>query len=322
VSSAATLVSSRSQGGTPAGSVVGDELTDQQRSQIALWIPEPTIVEVEDEGLGQSISAGTSSPSPTFVAPTDSNPLTNPAAAIRKKIATLQAKFDNPLTERWLTSGRERFYKKDYAGAEQLLQRMLRSADATYSTYWKGRDKVLKMLAISYCQLELWEEAEQVLGEDFKGKEKEMERLATEFCLQGREDAAKRLLAREFEGKAKVLELYAKRAYWNGKWGESAETLVGLLREADGDNLEELRLMQALAEVKFASGALDEALELCLKVTTGRKNRLGSRHVLFFQSIHLLALIYEAQNDLVEAERYKRLLPDDFKCIILLFNTN
>ena len=277
----------------------GEALTAQQRTQIELWIPEPTISEEEtptatptettedSESLSQSTSAGTSQPT---------NSRTGLAAALSHRVSqiTIQessAKFDNPLTQRWLTSGREKFNKDDYADAEQLLQRMLRSADATYKTHWKGRDEVLRMLAVSYCQLDLWEEATLVLEE-------------------------------EFEGKDKIMEFYAKRAYWNGSYEESVEVLVRLIQScaADQDNLAEMRLTQALAEVRFASRALDEALELCLKVTAGRKKFLGSRHVLFFQSINLLTLIYKAKKDSVEAARYKKLLPDGFKGINL-FNT-
>lgn len=330
VSTAATIVSSRSQRGNQ--SVSGEALTAQQRTQIELWIPEPTISEEEaptavptettedSESLAQSTSAGTS-PQPT-------NSRTGLTAALSHRVSqiTIQDssdRFDNTRTQRWLASGREKFHKKDYANAEQLLQRMLRSADATYKTHWRGRDEVLRMLAVSYCQLDLWEEATLVLEEDFEGKEKAVEAMATEFCLQGREDAAKHLLAREFQGKDKILEFYAKRVYWNGKWGESADALVRLLqsREADQDKLVQMRLTQALAEVRFASRAFDEALELCLKVTADRKQILGSRHVLFFQSINLLTLIYEAKNDSVEAERYRKLLPHGFYCIILS-NTN
>ena len=299
VSTAATIVSLRSQRGNQ--SVSGEALTAQQRTQIELWIPEPTISEEEaptavptettedSESLAQSTSAGTS-PQPT-------NSRTGLTAALSHRVSqiTIQkssAKFDNPLTQRWLTSGREKFDKDDFADAEQLLQRMLRSADATYKTHWKGRDDVLRMLAVSYCQLDLWEEATLVLEE-------------------------------EFEGKDKIMEFYAKRAYWNGSYEESAEVLVRLIQScaADQDKLVEMRLTQALAEVKFATEEFDEALELCLKVTAGRKQMLGSRHVLYFQSINLLTWIYQAKKDSVENARYKKRLPDRFQGINL-FNTN
>jgi len=239
-------------------------------------------------------------------------------AALNNPNKESPAQFDNTPPPQWLTAAREKFGKKDYAGTEQLLQTMLRSANARYNTYWKGRDEVLRMLAVSYCQLEMWEEAMLVLDEDFAGKDKEVKAMAEEFCVQGRVAAAKHLLAIEFDGKEKILELYAKRAYWNLEWEESADILVRLLHsyEAKKDNVSGLRIMQALAEVRFASGEIDEALEVCLKVTSGRKEKLGPRHVLFYQSINLLALIYEARSDSVEAGRYKRLLPDDFKGII------
>jgi WD40 repeat protein len=77
VSSAATLVSSRSQKGSQFGSEFGDELTDQERSQIELWIPEPTIFEeTEDQSLGHSLSARPSTP-PAPAALTNRKPVTD-----------------------------------------------------------------------------------------------------------------------------------------------------------------------------------------------------------------------------------------------------
>ena len=54
---------------------------------------------------------------------------------------------------------------------------------------------------------------------------------------------------------------------------------------------------------------------LCLQVMQGRKDLLGKRHVLFYQTVSLLALVYEAKGDLIEAEAYKALVPEIFERI-------
>jgi hypothetical protein len=198
---------------------------------------------------------------------------------------------------------------------------MLTDAKATYSTGWKWRDEILRMLAVCYCRLERWEKAGQVLDQDFEGKAKEMAAVATEFCLQDRLDAAKNLLSRDFEGRDKIMELYAKRAYWCRQWDEAEEALLKLLpsRESE-DKLEGLRYMQALAEVSLAKGDIKTARERCLKAMYGRKNMLGKTHVLYYQSVNLFALICEGLNDKIGAEGYKALLPSEFKGISLLID--
>src|SRR5271163_3692564 len=121
-----------------------------------------------------------------------------PVPTIGKQIAELTIQnsltdIDYDLLESWFMSAKKKFTDKDYAGTQQVLQRILTRAKVTYSTRWKWRDEILRMLAVSYCQLDMWEEAGQVLDQDFEGKAKEMEAMATEFCLQDRVNAAKNL---------------------------------------------------------------------------------------------------------------------------------
>jgi hypothetical protein len=366
VSSATTLVNSRSQKGSQFGSEFGTELSDQERIRIEGWIPQPTIFEATDyRNLEHSLSTRPSTlPARSLISvakkshtrnppavPQDppSVPQTPPSTAPQDPPAVHQVRtmtkqnteisiqnhsgpiptsvdIDYDLIESLLMSAKNKFANKDYEGAEKVLRRIMIRANVTYITAWKWRDEILRLLTVCYCQLEWWQEAAKVLDQDFKGKEKEMATLVTEFCLEDRFDAAKNVLSRDFAGRAKILEFYAKRANWEKRWVEAEEALLKLLDSLKAErslpgfrrpdrslDIDRFRYMQALAEVRYAKGTLDAARDVCLKAMYGRKNTLGRTHVLYYQSINLLALICEAQNDQVEAEGYKALLPSEFE---------
>jgi hypothetical protein len=325
VSSASTLVTSRSQNGSQFGSEFGSEFGDQERSRIEDWIPEATIFDATE---AQNLGDRPMQPAPaarSFIPATKKSVALPQVRTMSKNTEmTIQNSIrgiDYDLMDSLLTSAENKFRNKAYAGAEEILQRMLVRANVTYSSRWKWRGQILRMLAVCYCQLERWEEAAQVLDQGFNGREQEMATVATDFCLHDRLDAAKNLLKRDFQGRDKIMEFYAKKAYWRRRWGNAEEALLKLLHSTEPEGeLEAFRYMQALAEVKLAKGDLEIARDLCLKAMYGRKNTLGKTHVVYYQSVNLLALICEAQNDQVEAEAYKALLPTEFKGTSLLID--
>ena len=54
----------------------------------------------------------------------------------------------------------------------------------------------------------------------------------------------------------------------------------------------------------------EDAKTWCLKAVQGRQTTLGKRHHLFYESVNLLAQIYDAKGDFVEAEGYKAVLKE------------
>lgn len=70
--------------------------------------------------------------------------------------------------------------------------------------------------------------------------------------------------------------------------------------------------MHTLAEIKLALEKLNEAEEWALEAMRGRKSLFGKQHTVFFQSINLLAAIYDAKDELVEVEGYRGLLAPEF----------
>ena len=60
-----------------------------------------------------------------------------------------------------------------------------------------------------------------------------------------------------------------------------------------------------LAEVYLSKGDYDKAIKLCDKIL----RTLGDDHVLFYMSLSLLAQIYEAKGDAIEAKLHRDLLP-------------
>jgi hypothetical protein len=328
--SASTFVNSADNRGSQFGSEFGDELSTQHRRQIESWIPDLTLAEKrKDEGdIGSpptlSASSSTLPPTPTDIA--RPKPTRKPVAPMLKEVSSMpyQAELpniDHYLIESLVELAKTKESEKDYSGSRKVLDRILKEARVTYRTHWKWRDEVLRLCAVVYCRLGQWEDADLVLNQEFGGRREVLEAMASEFCVQDRLDAGKRLLTREFEGRDKIVELYAKRAYWRRQWKEAEEALSTILQSRlDEQDLGRYCLMQSLAEVNWASGANDTALQWCMKAMQGREMALGKYDVLYYQSVSLLTLICKSRKDLLEAERYDALLPIGFKGITLLFN--
>ena len=335
LSSATTLLGSGHDRTSQLGSECGDELSAQHRRQIESWIPEPTITEENEETShfdSDPVNIPSMLPVPdqnlprrasSAFTPVRTSLTRKPVAATKQQTSPIHDSLSNIdlyLIESLIKFANAKVTEKDYSGARKVLDRILKEARVTYRTQWKWRDEVLRMCAVTYCQLGLWADADLVLNQEFVGKHEEIATMATEFCFQDKLDHAKRLLMRKFEQRDKIMELYAKRAYWGRRWEEAQEALSTVLTsQQDERDLDRLRFMHALAEVYWTRGARDTAWEWCMKAMDGRKEVLGESHVLYYQSVSLLALICKSRKDLVEAARYDALLPEGFKGMILVF---
>jgi hypothetical protein len=316
VSSAATVVSSRSQKGSQFGSEFGDDLSDEQKNQIISWIPGPAISEeLEDDISLTAVSLSTPTPT-TRIVPR------KPVAALTKELGQVSLEQEMPdidydLIDSWMALAKKNLADKKYAEVEQVMQQMFTKANVSFKSTWKWKHDSLRMLAEVYCRREMWTEADQVLQEDFNDREKTIESLAQEFCLAGKLTSAKHMLKWDFQGRTKIMELFAKHAYWHQSWEEAEETLLSLLSSEGGGNLRTFHLMHELAEVNWAKGNIETAREWCGKAMRGRKSLLGKDHVLYYQSVNLLVLLLDYGNETVEADGYRGLLPDDFKGMTL-----
>jgi len=335
LSSATTLVSSGHDRTSQLGSEFGDELSAEHRRQIESWISEPTITEENEEAShfdSDPVNTPSMVPVPHQNLPRRGSSAFTPARAslTRKPVAATMNQtsaihdslpnIDLYLIESLVKFAKTKVAEKDYSGARKVLDRILKEARVTYRTQWKWRDEVLRMCAVTYCQLGLWADADLVLNQEFAGKHKEIATMATEFCFEDRLDRAKRLLTRKFERRDKIMEVYAKRAYWSRRWDEAEEALSTVLTsQQDERDIDRLRSMHALAEVHWTRGASESAWDWCMKAMDGRKEVLGESHVLYYQSVCLLALICKSRKQSVEAAKYDALLPEDFKGIILVF---
>lgn len=192
----------------------------------------------------------------------------------------LQYDLQAELIQSWRKSAILCYESQQYNEAKGILERLLQRSVAKYGKIFDGGDEIRRMLATCYCWLEDWQGAERIIR-----------------C--------------EFEGRLKAIELLAMCYLQCNKWAEAEK----LLLEVDIEEDTQAWKMHTLAEIYKSKGDFETAISWCNQVIDLRTATVGSKHVLFFMSISLLAQIYEAQGDPVEAKGYSDLLPQGIQGI-------
>jgi tetratricopeptide (TPR) repeat protein len=159
-----------------------------------------------------------------------------------------------------------------YEEAIALLQKFRIRSEARYGPHFENRNELLGMLVITHCRLREWEKAaEEIAGIDFEGREEAVKTLVWCYCEDQRWDDAEKLLCETMESE----------------------------NERDTDTNE------ALAEIYIGKGDYDKAIRSCDNIL----QIVGEDHIQFYLSLSLLAQIYEAKGDAIEAKLHRDLLP-------------
>ena len=324
ISSAATIVESRSVRGN---SEFGDHMNEDQRRRVEQWIPEHPIFEHNEEIDVVLPKKTTSFPRDPNCSSLSDTSTINPSQLIRfsgedvdlslksidRRISDLSLQdsdsdLEYEVIQHWLKLAIDKFKVRDYLGAESFLKKILVESQKKYGEQFPWRDETMRMLAIGYCHQAKWIEADKIFAEGFKERNRTMETVAMEFFLLGKkEEAGKICLGKQFEAREKIVELLATSYYHEKKWHEAKTFLIELLEYEMEEKLR-LERMHTLAEICFAQGDLEDAKTWCTKAVRERLTALGKRHHLFYQSVNLLAQIYDAKGEFVEAEGYKAVL--------------
>ena len=179
-----------------------------------------------------------------------------------------------------LKFSREAYKGHQYDEAKLLLQRFRKRSEARYGENFEERNDVLSMLATIHCRLGEYDLAEEIINHyKFEGREKATKALVFSYCEDGRFDDAERILRElaELEGS----------------------------REMDSEYM--------LAELCLVRGHYDKAIQSCDKII----HILGEEHILFYMSLSLLAQIYDAKGDTIEARLHRDLVPPGMEGSIL-----
>jgi hypothetical protein len=176
-----------------------------------------------------------------------------------------------------------------------------------------GRDADLKELLIEFCQQRRWIDVKKILEKKFEGRDQTVEALGIACCHKGEPAGAEKLLEENFDGKEKVIRTLSFYYFQSRALTKAEKILMDLCTNVDEPSVTSFGAMHTLAEVKLGLQKFNEAEEWALKAMRGRKSVFGMQHVLFYQSVNLLAVVYEAKDELVEAEGYRGLLPPEFE---------
>lgn len=263
---------------------MGDRYKGKRRSVLWQEIPEPTSAGDRDS-------------------PTPPTPLS--CDEIVRSLAIPEVEQDiEQLRDRALN----RFTHKEYLMAEPILVNLLSQSEAKHGRHFPWRDQTMEMLVTSYWHLNKFEQAEKLLDQPFKGRAKLMEDLAVDSVTAGRRNSTERILSHHFDGRESIMEMYMQTCLNERRWKEAKELLVELLKN-ETDEKVRVERKQCLARVCFSLGEYSEALAWCLKVLLMIDTQIEDRAA-FYESIRLLARIYNAEGTNFQAEGYQATLAE------------
>jgi len=182
-------------------------------------------------------------------------------------------------------------------------------SEERYGPRFQWRDEIMEMRATAFWELGKWDEADKLLDQHFKGRAKLLEMLAKDAFVHGMKSSSERILSKQFDGKEEIMESFAKSYIREENWSEAKPILLTLLQN-ETDQSARLQRMHTLANVCFAQKEYGEAESWCLKAVMGSQSPIEEGNRLFYQAVNLLAQIYNAEGDHMQAASYEAVLAD------------
>lgn len=215
---------------------------------------------------------------------------------------------DHKSIEHLCDDARRSFDAGDYENLETLLEAIVEQSERLCGPQFPRRDEIMEMRAVTSWELGKLEKAEILFDESFKGRARVMERLATESFQKGKRNSTQRLLNKHFEGREPIMESLARSYIQDRRWTD-AKTILLELSQYDTDQNVRLQRLHTLATICFAQKDFGEAEAWCLKAIMGyQTTSRETQHV--FESIRLLARIYDEEGANVHVDAYKTVLSD------------
>ena len=276
-------------------------MSERQRVRIADWIPDAS--STVDEGDEHDTYSTSSTFSQIDAFTDDTATAYHDAQTTHTSVVQggreLPSATDGPdpdivmhLVKHWKKCAKSKFDAGEYAAAEIYLGKVIKRSEAIQGARFEGRAETVQMLALALSRQSKWHETDVLLREKFDGREKTMEQIATDCRAQRNWEQAEKIL----------LDL----------WNHPTEP-----RDHSSRSQRSIRLKQAFAEVYFGKKDYTSAEKWCHQATREIKANVGMKDPLFFESIYLLARIYNANGDVEEAEAYRALIPRGFFGMIL-----
>lgn len=213
----------------------------------------------------------------------------------------------------------EELVKEDFQGRDKILemlavaycsQRKWEKAKRILRQHFSGRDRALTSLGMRFCEEGKLRDAEMLLRMEFQGNESIMARLGEAYCRSGKVGKVEQLIRTNFEGRDRVMDMLASAYCHLSKFEEAGKVVRRLTAMGYPLSSDALTVTHTLAGEYLKNGDVRRARFYCLTTIQGRKNSTSTSAVSLHQSVYLLAKIYEAQGQQVEADGLKsRLIP-------------
>lgn len=161
---------------------------------------------------------------------------------------------------------------------------------------------VIARIACNFCEVEEWQAAAWLAKHpEIPGRDMILKRVSTAYFQAGRFDELESLLAFNFDSKTGMSLLLANKYRELSEWEGAIRVLKRLYDERMKEGLAIDDVAHSLANVFLRRGDHDEAKMWCRRAIDARKDFGGAGQVLSCHSEYLLAQIYTARRDIVEA---------------------
>jgi tetratricopeptide (TPR) repeat protein len=272
-------------------------MSEGRRIRIADWIPDASSTVDEGDEHDTYATWSTFSQIDAFTDDTATayhDAQTTHASVVQRETELPLSATDGPdpdivihLVKHWKKCAKSKFDAGEYAAAEIYLGKVIKRSESIQGARFEGRAQTIQMLALALSRQGKWHETDVLLREKFDGREETMEQIATDCREQRNWDQAEKIL----------LDI----------WNHPTEP-----RDHSSRSQRSMRIKQAFAEVYFGKKDYTNAEKWCHQATREIKANVGMKDPLFFDSIYLLAQIYNANGDVEEAEAYRALIPREF----------
>lgn len=163
------------------------------------------------------------------------------------------------------------YRSQQYQQALGLLQKFRARSEARYGEEFESRDELLGLLVTTHCRLHEWDCAEEVVANQFEGRDEAVKTLVWCYCEEGKWDEGERILCHTIDSESPC----------------------------------DIETNEMFAEIYRGKGDYEKATKSCDNIL----QTVGDDHIQFYLSLSLLAQVYEAKGDTIEARLHRDLLP-------------
>jgi hypothetical protein len=173
------------------------------------------------------------------------------------------------------------------------------SSSGVTTVEFDNRDEVLGLLVTTYCRLQEWTQAEEIVRTmEFEGRGEAVKTLVWCYCEEKKWIEGERILTT------------TQTSTQTATPTERDTDFRDRDRDAESASSLDIETLEMFAEVYRGKGDYDKAIKMCdgiLQCVADEEE--DEEHIMFYLAISMLGQVYELKGDIIEATLHKDLLP-------------